>query len=211
MKLIIDIPEGATHGTVTVVANPQTPHDALYIENPDTTLTLTRTGHVVRRGRPEVGENIIGYFAANAALLGANPAIAGSLGMGGATPYDIGKTGDKGIDMAIQADAFANPEAYGLGDKGGGGLDAKQQHELQPGQIPLKGLSREQIEGVLAAIAQGENQSAKYGPTKLLHELSNLMKPYGITDAGNGCIVPPPSWPELADMTVARAKELAGL
>ena len=92
-----------------------------------------------------------------------------------------------------------------------GGEDARRQHELQPGQVDLKKISREQLEGVLAAIAQGENQSEKYGPTALLHELSQLMTAGGITDAGNGCIVPPASWPELADMTVERAKQLAGL
>lgn len=95
--------------------------------------------------------------------------------------------------------------------QGNGSLDAQQQATLQPGQVDLKTLPRSQIEGVLAAIAQGENQSAKYGPTKLLHELSQLMTAAGIRDAGNGCIVPPASWPELADMTVERAKQLAGL
>lgn len=92
-----------------------------------------------------------------------------------------------------------------------GGIDAQQQATLQPWQVDVKAIPREQLEGLLVAIARNEvGLSAKYGPTKLLHELSAFM-PNGITDDGTGHVVPPPSFPELADLTVERAKQLAGL
>lgn len=92
------------------------------------------------------------------------------------------------------------------------GSDAPRQATLQEGQVDVKAISREQLEGLLVAIGRNEvGLSAKYGPTKLLNELLGLMKASGITDDGTGHIVPPPSFPELADMTVDRAKQLAGL
>lgn len=94
----------------------------------------------------------------------------------------------------------------------GGGLDAERQATLQPGQVDVKAIPRDQLEGLLVAIARNEvGLSARYGPTKLLHELSAFMTAAGITDDGTGHVVPPASFPELADMTVERAKQLAGL
>lgn len=108
--------------------------------------------------------------------------------------------------------ALAAWRAAVAGQGNQGGQDATQQAILQAGQVDVKAISREQLEGLLVALGRNEvGLSAKYGPTKLLHELSQLMHAGGIHDDGTGHIVPPPSWPELSDMTVERAKQLAGL
>lgn len=101
-----------------------------------------------------------------------------------------------------------------------GDLDAQQQAVLQPWQIDVKKLDRAQLEDLLYKLGHGESQTVfrNFGPTKLIHPLSLFMSASGINDIGymstgvpNGMIVPPEGWPELGDMTVARAKELAGL
>lgn len=102
------------------------------------------------------------------------------------------------------------------------GSDAANQATLQPGQTDVKTLNRAQLEDVLADLGRN-GKSAEvfraYGPTKLLHPLSNFMTAAGISDLGtisgdagsNGFVVPPEGWPELGDMTVDRAQYLAGL
>lgn len=103
-----------------VVASPSGGPDpsVLAFYNASGNITLPKTNHIVPEPRPDLGENVVGYFLRVANMIGANPQIAGALFMGGATPYDIGKTGDPKLNMAIQVDAFANPSFYGLGGPG---------------------------------------------------------------------------------------------
>jgi hypothetical protein len=92
------------------------------------------------------------------------------------------------------------------------GSDAVKQAELQPGAQDVRTFDVPQLEWVLQNInAVLSNHGATHGPMKALHELSALMQASGITDAGNGYIVPPASFPQLSALTVQRAKELAGL
>jgi hypothetical protein len=92
------------------------------------------------------------------------------------------------------------------------GSDAVKQAELQPGAQDVRTFDVPQLEWVLQNInAVLSNHGSTHGPMKALHELSALMQASGITDAGNGYIVPPASFPQLSALTVQRAKELAGL
>lgn len=123
---------------------------------------------------------------------------------------------------------LANDEAVEIylrraGNQGNqGGLDAERQATLQHGQTDIKRLSRPELEGVLEEM--GRNGKAKemgriYGPNKLMRPLFAFMSASGISDIGqmsgdhslDGIVVPPEGWPELGDMTVDRAKYLAGL
>ncbi len=93
-----------------------------------------------------------------------------------------------------------------------GGLDAQQQATLQPGAQDVRTMDVPQLEWVLQNInGVLSNHGTTHGPMKALHELSALMTAAGITDDGTGHIVPPSSFPQLAALTVQRAKELAGL
>lgn len=100
-----------------------------------------------------------------------------------------------------------------------GGIDAQQQAELQPGAQDVRKFDIPQLEWVLQNInAVLGNHGSTHGPMTALHELSSFMSAAGIVDAGyiangvpNGLVVPPASFPQLATMTVQRAKELAGL
>lgn len=187
MKFMID----TEARTVTPVGPTDTPHDALYVVNADDTLTLTKTGHVVRKARADIGENIIGYFSANAALLGSRPEIAGALGMGGAAPYDIGKTGDKAIDIPIQADAFANPEAYGLGEPGGASppqpafdVDIRT---LNDADLRFFGAFYNELHGYLGPLAnvQALSHFMDYGVSETNHKVDSLpgMAEWSLEDA----------------------------
>jgi hypothetical protein len=133
-------------------------------------------------------------------------------------PFGVDNYGRPFKSQAEADDYFAADAAREINI--GGGLDARQQAALQPGQIDLKALDRAQLEDVLYKLGHGESQFVfrNFGPTKSLHPLSAFMMASGITDAGymkdgvsSGLVVPPDGWPELGDMTVARAKELAGL
>lgn len=133
---------------------------------------------------------------------------------GARSPAGYPIAGDR---VMFEDEAFANDTELAtwrkaVAEQGNqGNLDAERQATLQPGQVDVKSISREQLEGLLVAIARNEvGLSERYGPTKLMHELSAFM-PSGIKDDGTGHVVPPASFPELADMTVERAKQLAGL
>lgn len=130
----IEIPDGASdadilrivHTALGVISDPPFPGDALAAYDVTrSNIILRSTDHVVPVPVEQYGirENIIGYFGRVAALLGANPQIAGSIQQS-ADMYNIGKTGDWRLDMAIQADAFACPHVYGLGQAGQPGVAA---------------------------------------------------------------------------------------
>lgn len=110
---------------------------------------LPKTGHQVEAPLP--GEGITYYFE----RIGGNPGLSGALLMY-SEPYRIGNTGDPILDLAIQVDAFANPEAYGLGGPGAPGVAAGPNPaapSVQPmpaggdaiyaGTIPLGGVNSE--------------------------------------------------------------------
>lgn len=215
--MIIAIPDGASLDDALALVRQafvaQSGHGSTLARYEGDSIVLTKTGH--RIGKPVSGELIMGYYSRVAHLIGGRSDAAGALAMGGATPYNIGNTGDAGLDLATQVDAFANPDAYGLGNgPATPSLDAQQQSTLQPGQVDVRAIQRDQLEGLLVAIGRNEvGLALKYGPTALMHELSTLMSTGGIHEdpARPGFIVPPPSFPWLSDMTVERAKQLAGL
>jgi hypothetical protein len=95
------------------------------------------------------------------------------------------------------------------------GSDTANQSRLQPGQVDITNMKLDpDLRYVLSLI--GNNATSvqafrTYGPTELMHQLSTLMTAGGIHDDGTGHIVPPPSFPELAALTVDEAKQLAGL
>lgn len=105
-------------GTAAPVPTPTpapTPALASY-ENDGQNIKLHVTGHAVPT--PIIpGEMVGGYFRRVASFVGADPALEGALMMT-ASAWNIGKTGDPKLDMAIQVDAFANPTAYGVGQAG---------------------------------------------------------------------------------------------
>lgn len=94
------------------------------------------------------------------------------------------------------------------------GIDAIEQAKLLPGAVDVTTLPLSELEIVLADIVHVlANHGTTHGPVRALHELSNLMTAAGITEdpARPGYIIAPPSFPQLGALTVARAKELAGM
>lgn len=73
---------------------------------------LGYSGHVVPAAL--AGEGIFTYFIRIAGSINGNPNAAGGIQMN-ADYYNVGKTGDPILDLAVQADAYANPHNYGLG------------------------------------------------------------------------------------------------
>jgi hypothetical protein len=55
--------------------------------------------------------------------VGGNPNLAGAILLSGDS-YNVGKTGDPILDLAVHVDAFANPTPYGLGGAGAPGVAA---------------------------------------------------------------------------------------
>lgn len=103
---------------------------------------LPRTAHIVAAA--VLGEGLLTYYMRVA------PSINGEVGKAGGilqSPdyYNVGKTGNAILDLAVQVDAYANPQAYGLGGPGGsispgaGGQTPIEEPEFNGGRaiIPL--------------------------------------------------------------------------
>jgi hypothetical protein len=95
-------------------------------------------------------------------------------------------------------------------------LDAQQQGELQPGQKDVRDMDLEpDLQFVLAELGRNGNSVNAfrvYGPTRWMHQLSQLAHASGIHDRGDGFVTAPLLFPQLeGKLTVQRAKELAGL
>lgn len=79
------------------------------------TVVLPTTGHVVPVAKP--GEGLFTYIRRVAENIGINPDIAGSIQQN-PSYYDIARSDDPLLNIAVQVDAFANAPAYGLGSAG---------------------------------------------------------------------------------------------
>jgi hypothetical protein len=229
-EIRVRIPEGVTPTILLAVAqafalaareagavDSTVPKSTLPVPEVGPTVTLPRTGHVLPM--PGEGEGFISYYQRTAPIHGGRPDAAGALAMGGASSLPS-QTGVPAIDWPINADAFANPEAYGLADPAGDAAYnarlAAGQATLQPGAIDVRGMSVEELEPLLAELGSHDYARVaavfdKHGPTKWVHELSALMHASGIRDDGTGHIVPPALFPQLGSLTVLRAQQLAGL
>jgi hypothetical protein len=86
------------------------------------TITLPKTGHIVDPA-VSAGEGIAYYYGRVAHQVGGNPNLAGAILLSGDS-YNVGKTGDPILDLAVHVDAFANPTPYGLGGSGAPGVAA---------------------------------------------------------------------------------------
>lgn len=125
-------------------------------------------------------------------------------------PFGVDNYG-RAFKTQEEADDYARRNAAWEA-QGGGKLDAEQQATLQPGQTDITNMSQADLETVLGKIGDTTTSAQAfrdYGPTKLVHVLSALLDS-GIRDAGNDCIVAPAEFPQLAGLTVDRAKALAG-
>lgn len=200
--------QGKTTGTWRVLDGGATPapgSSALAIDNKDGTVSLPKTGHRVPIA--VLGEGIFTYFIRVAAAVAGNPNAAAGIQQS-ADMYNVGKTGDPRLDLAVQADAYANPSAYAISFGGGGGSDAQQQATLQPGAIDVRTMNLQDLKWLCVNLrAVMNNHGTTHGPMAALNVLAGWLDA-GIADAGNGQVVAPAGFPQLGALTVAEAQDL---
>ncbi len=81
------------------------------------------------------------------------------------------------------------------------------QSELRPGAVDVRTLSLADVEFIGWNINEFLQAPDVLGPTSALHALSAFLD-YAIRDAGDGHVVPPDGFPQLAALTVDRAKAI---
>jgi hypothetical protein len=219
-EIRVRIPDGVTPAILLAVAqafalaareagavDSTIPKSNLPVPDVGPTVTLPRTGHVLPM--PGEGEGFIAYYQRTCPYTGGRPEVAGALAMGGASVLPS-QTGVPATDWPINADAFANPDAYGLSKPSGPGED---QSRLWEGATDVRTMSAADLEALLVGIGIDTvlRDHARWGPLSAKHELSALMHASGIRDDGTGHIVPPPSFPQLAAWSVEQTKRMAGL
>lgn len=117
MQVVLEgFAQGASSGTWRVLDGGADSASPLASYNADGSVHLPKTGHDVPAAT-SAGEGLAYYFRRVAAQIGANPDLDGAILLMGDT-YNIGRTGDPVLDLAVHVDAFANAPAYGLGNAG---------------------------------------------------------------------------------------------
>lgn len=116
-RFLLEItPDGVPVVTALEGTGGPEPLPPIAVYTPGNTVTLGRTGN--RVAAAVLGEGLLTYYMRVAASINGEVGKAGSI-LQSPDYYNVGKTGDAILDIAVQVDAFANPQAYGLGGAGG--------------------------------------------------------------------------------------------